>query len=45
MLLCAMIAVKMGKKITWDPVGMKVPSKPKANALIKATCRPGLTIA
>lgn len=45
MVLLGALAVQMGKKIAWDPAGMKVPGEPKADVLIKPAYRPGFTIA
>ncbi|MBM4019082.1 MAG: Gfo/Idh/MocA family oxidoreductase [Planctomycetes bacterium] len=37
----ANIAARLGKKIAWDPVGMKCPGTPEADALIKREYRKG----
>lgn len=35
------IALKVGRKIEWDPVGMKIPNCPEANQYVKRTYRSG----
>jgi hypothetical protein len=39
------VALQLGRKIRWDPVAMRVPGEPAADALLRPTYRPGFTIA
>jgi predicted dehydrogenase len=38
------VALQLGRRIRWDPVAMRVPGEPAADALLRPTYRPGFTI-
>jgi predicted dehydrogenase len=42
--LLGTLAVRLGRKITWDPVGLKVPGVPEADALIERPYRTGWSL-
>ncbi|MBI5693784.1 MAG: Gfo/Idh/MocA family oxidoreductase [Verrucomicrobia bacterium] len=39
------VALQLGRRIRWDPVAMRVPGEPAADALLQPTYRPGFTLA
>ena len=43
-MLLGVVALKLGSKIEWDPVAMKVKGKPEADQYLKRDYRKGFSV-